>query len=327
MLAALYVWALVFCGFASGENPLFFLLLSVLGGLCRSFYEPVSQALMADLTEPDRRLRVFSLRYLCVNVGVAAGPLIGAYLAIRGDALPFIVTSAVYLAYAVSLQAMLAYFGIKQVEEQPKEPVTFRQIWHVVRRDVALRFFLLGGILLSIGYSQMTVTLSQYVAAEVADGVRLFAVLMSTNALAVVALQYPLTRWTEKRSPFSSIAAGICFYALGLVGFAVSFNWTLFIISMVVFTLGEILTFPASNLLIDRLAPAGMRGAYFGTQSFTSLGHFLGPALGGFLLAGYGGPIMFVTVAGITLFSILFYWSGQRHYELRLTEAQRKLQA
>lgn len=324
MLAALYVWALVFYGFAIGEHPLFFLLLSIMGGVCRAIYEPVSQALMADLTEPEKRLRVFSLRYLCINLGVAVGPLLGAYLALRGDALPFYVTAVVYLAYAVSIQAMLRYLGIQELEEQSKEDVTFGQIWHAVWRDVALCLFLLGGTLISIGYSQMTVTLSQYLAAEMVDGVRLFAVLMSTSAITVIVLQYPLTRWVEKRSPLFNVVVGVCFYALGLVGFAVSFNWTLFILSMVVFTLGEILSFPASNLLIDRLAPAGMRGAYFGAQSLTNLGHFFGPALGGLFLASYGGPIMFMIMAGISLFSIVFYWGGQRQYNRRFAKAQQQ---
>ncbi|UFJ41661.1 MFS transporter [Brevibacillus humidisoli] len=324
MLGALYVWAIVFFGFAVGESPLLFLLLSVLGGLCRSFYEPVSQALMADVTESQKRLRVFSLRYMCINIGVAVGPLLGAYLALRGDSLPFLVTAVVYLLYVVSLQGMLSHFGIKQIEGQKKEPVSFRSTWQVVTHDVALRFFLIGGILVSVGYSQMTITLSQYVASTFVDGVKLFAVLMSVNAIAVVVMQYPLARWAEKRTPLYSIVVGCCFYALGQVGFAFSFNWSLFITSMIVFTIGEILTFPASNLFIDRLAPAEMRGAYFGTQSFTSLGQFIGPTFGGFLLAGYGGPIMFVTMAGITLLSILFYWGGQRQYAMRLAGTEQK---
>ncbi|MBO8164974.1 MAG: MFS transporter [Brevibacillus sp.] len=324
MLGALYVWSMVFFGFAVGDHPLLFLLLSVLGGLCRSFYEPVSQALMADITEPAKRFRVFSLRYMCINIGVAAGPLAGAYLALRADSLPFFVTSAVYLSYVLVLQVILNHFGIRQIEGLQKERITFGSTWKVVAQDVALRFFLVGGVLVSIGYSQMTVTLSQYVADLFVDGVKLFAVLMSVNALVVVLLQYPLAKWAEKRTPLYSIVAGCMFYALGQVGFAVSSDWTWFISSMIVFTIGEILTFPASNLFIDRLAPPAMRGAYFGTQSFTSLGQFIGPTFGGFLLAGYGGPSMFVTMAGITLLSILFYWSGQRQYEIRHALSQEK---
>ncbi len=315
MLGALYVWTFVFFGFAVGSSAWFFLLLNLLSGLCRSFYEPVSQALMADLTVPEKRLRVFSLRYTAINIGVAIGPIIGAYLGFVAGALPFLVTSAVYLVYVLSLQYLLHRFGIKKIEGQKKEHVTFASACNVVIRDVALRLFVIGGVFGAIGYSQMTITLSQFVEQKFADGVQLFSILMSVNAIVVVALQMPLAKWAEKRTPLQSIMAGNLMYALGDIGFACANSWTLFILSMVVFTIGEILVFPASNVFIDRLAVEELRGAYFGAQSFSNLGHFLGPWLGGYLLAHYGGSTMFVTVAAISLSGTLFYWGGQRRYE------------
>jgi MFS family permease len=62
MLAAIYMWGFVFLGFAFTGLPIIFALLNAINGLCRSFYEPVSQALMADLTEKEKRFSVFSLR-------------------------------------------------------------------------------------------------------------------------------------------------------------------------------------------------------------------------------------------------------------------------
>jgi MFS family permease len=50
MLVALYTWGFVFIGFGYAANAWLFLVLNLLNGLCRSFFEPVSQALMADLT-------------------------------------------------------------------------------------------------------------------------------------------------------------------------------------------------------------------------------------------------------------------------------------
>lgn len=321
MLWALYTWILVFLGFAIGKSAFFFILLNILAGLCRSFYEPVSQALMADLTEPERRFRVFSMRYLAINIGVSVGPLLGAYLALLGGALPFIVTAIIYLFYVISLQYLLNKFGIKQIEGQKKEKVTFAAAWQVVRQDVALRYFIVGGILVSVGYSQMTVTLSQFVQGMFVDGAILFSYLMSLNAIVVVACQLPLSRWAEKKTPLFSLVAGTIMYAMGLLGFGLSSNWWAFMVSMCVFTIGEILTFPASNVFIDYLAPDGMRGTYFGAQSLHHLGQFLGPVLGGYLLGGYSGTIMFTIIACITLSSILFYIQGRNSYTARTGQA------
>ncbi|MCK9912530.1 hypothetical protein MXD81_25475, partial [Microbacteriaceae bacterium K1510] len=70
----------------------------------------------------------------------------------------------------------------------------------------------------------------------------------------------------------------------------------------------------SSDVFIDRLAPEGMRGAYFGAKSFNNLGQFIGPWLGGILMATYGGSSMFMVIAIITMCSNIFFWSGQRAY-------------
>ncbi|GIP38079.1 MFS transporter [Paenibacillus sp. J31TS4] len=312
MLTALYVWGFVFLGFGTAGSPLLFLLLNMANGLCRSFYEPVSQALMADLTPADKRFRVFSLRYLAINIGVAVGPLLGAYLGTVSGGLPFLLTGGVYLLYALLLQRLLNRFGIRRIEGEKKQPLTFGAAWAVIRRDSAFRLFLGGGMLAAVGYSQMTVTLSQYLEGlMLEEGVKLFAWMMSVNAITVVVCQVPLVSWLEKRSPLFAIACGSVLFALGDLGFAYSTGTTAFLVSMVVFSLGEILSFPAGNLLIDRIAPREMRGTYYGAQSFQNFGHFVGPWLGGLLLTEFGGHTMFLIMAVFTLLSIWFYRAGE----------------
>ncbi|USG67292.1 MFS transporter [Brevibacillus ruminantium] len=315
MLGALYIWMFVFVGFALGKSPVLFLLLNILGGLCRSFYEPVSQALMADVTPPEKRFRVFGLRYTAINVGVAAGPIIGALLALSSAALPFLVTALIYLLYVISLQIMLNVFGIKKIEGQKKEAVSFQRAFEVIVRDKAFRLYMVGGVLGAIGYSQMSSTLAKYAEMSVVDGTKLFAILMSVNAVIVILMQMPLMRWSEKRTPLASIAVGNVMYALGDLGYAFAGTWIMFIIAMIVFTFGEILTFTASDVLIDRMAPENMRGTYYGAKSFSNLGQFIGPWVGGIFLATYGGPALFYTVAACSMVSTAFQWAGQRAYQ------------
>lgn len=211
---------------------------------------------------------------------------------------------------------LLNRFGIRKIEGQKKEQVTFRAAWNVVMRDTALRYYILGGILGAVGYAQMTVTLSQYAEGHFVEGIQLFAWLMSVNALSVVLFQIPLARLTERYTPLFSMTLGNVLYALGDVGFALSDAWSTMILSMVIFTLGEILTYPAGDVFIDRLAQEGMRGTYYGAKTFASFGHFLGPWFGGFVLEEYGGTSLFLSVAVISLVSSVFYWKGQRVYRI-----------
>ncbi|OAS22399.1 MDR family MFS transporter [Paenibacillus oryzisoli] len=312
MLAALFGWGFVFLGFGVVKLPVLFMLLNMLNGLCRSFYEPVSQALMADLTDPSKRMQVFSLRYMAINVGVAVGPLLGAFFATMNGALPFLLTGIIYLIYGVTLYALLIKFGIKQIEGEKKAVITFRSAIDVIRKDMTFRLYIIGGIIGAIGYSQVMVTLSQYLQRDFANGVKMFAILMSANAIVVIAMQIPLGKWAEKYSPLTAIVVGNLMFALGDIGFAFSHSLIWLIISMGIFTFGEILNYPAANMLIDKLAPEHMRGTYYGAQTLTNIGHFMGPWIGGFLLVSYGGSTLFLVIAILSLIGSIFYWRGTK---------------
>lgn len=318
MMGALYMWGAVFIGFGLASATWVFLALNLLNGLCRSFYEPVSQALMADLTPREKRFRVFSMRYLCINIGVSVGPLLGALFGMMSGRLPFILTGCIYLFYAGSLYLLLKRFGINTIEGDKKEQVSIASAWRVIRKDVIFRWYLAGAVMGGISYSQMSVTLSQYIEVKgLNQGVNLFALLMSVNAVVVVLLQVPLSRWMEKRKPIVSIALGSSMYALGNLGYAAADGRLLFIAAMVVFTLGEILTFPSTNLLIDGLAPEGLRGTYYGAQSFGNLGQFLGPFLGGLMLDIWNGSVLFTLMAGVPVIGTGFYAIGQKLFYQR----------
>jgi MFS family permease len=319
MFASLIAWVVSFAGFAQAKLPAVFLLLNLLNGLSRSWFEPVSQALMADLTPPDKRMRVFSMRYLAANIGVSVGPLLGAWLGMGEGALPFLATAGIFLLYGVVLYFLLLTFGIRQIEGPPKENITLASALRAVRLDSCLKWFLIGSILVGAGYCQMTVTLSQFIENRFDDGVRLFAVLMTVNAVTVVLLQLSISRWAEKRSPLWAIHAGNVLFAAGLLGFGFSKSAFGLVAAMIVFTIGEMLNYPAGNVLLDRLAPEGMRGTYYGAQTFGNLGQFVGPWAGGYLLGAFGGSVMFTVMAIAVLSASAFYRAGSREFAERQT--------
>ncbi|MGB8955116.1 MAG: MFS transporter [Tumebacillaceae bacterium] len=313
MLAALYTWALVFVGFALSSAVWAFVLLNALNGLCRSFFEPSSQALIADLTPQDRRLKAFGLRYTAINIGATLGPLVGAYLAFVSANLAFFITAIVYLLYALALSYLMAKISF-EIDAGKQEKVTFRSAMNVMRRDVPLRYYLLGGILVNLGYSQVSSTLPQHVGMTIADGVTLYSVLLSFNAIVCVLLQMPLSHWAQKGTLVRAMVTGVSLFALGYLLFAVAWNWPTYILAMLVLTLGEILVFPNTSVFIDQLAENGMRGTYFGAFQFRSIGHFIGPFAGGFVLQTIGGHWLYGLCAAVVISSALCFAAGQKRY-------------
>ncbi|MEK0317011.1 MDR family MFS transporter [Cohnella sp. 56] len=313
MFTSLFAWCGVFIGFALTDNPLVLLLLSLMNGLCRSWFEPVSQVLMADLTEPERRMKVFSMRYLMANVGVAIGPVLGVWLGLGNGGLAFIITGSIYFVYAVTLYAMMIGFGIKDIEGgKQARKATIADAGRVVLGDRALQMFLLGGIVVGIGYSQLFGNMAPHLDRVFGHGDRMFGYLLTINAITVIALQLPLGWLANKRPPLLAIHIGNLFFALGLAGIGYADTFALQIVAMILFTVGEILNYPAATMLLDKLAPEQLRGAYYGAQTFTNLGQFIGPWAGGWLLGQYGGETMFAVMAVIVLSASFIYWAGSK---------------
>lgn len=320
MIFSMVLMAAAFVGFVFFGNPLVLLLISLLMGLSASFYGTVSKAMMGDLTEEGKRFRVFSNRYLAINLGVAIGPMLGAFLGIAGSGIAFMLTAFSTLCFAAVLWVVCQKYRVSDGAaggQATTEKASLQQIWSILKKDVALLSFVVGGILLVTVHGQMSVTLSQYLRENITEGVALFGVLMSANGFTVLLLQVPLTRLVERYSLFSRIAAGAALMAVGELGFAFSATWSWFVAAMIVFTLGEILIVPAEYAQIDQISPANMRGTYYGAQSVSMLGSFLGPWAGGIVLHAYGGPTMFVMMGAIAMVSLVFYWLGRRLHEQR----------
>ena len=314
MLISLFAVAFVYFGFTAATGQGWFILLNAINGLSNSFFEPTSQALMADLTDKERRMKVYSLRYTAMNIGASVGPLIGAYLATASAKLSFAITGTTYLFYAIVLVYCLNKLVIQNQGQQVKKKVSFGDAFRIIRMDKALRYLIIGITLINMGYAQIDSNLPQVLEGKLENGIFVFSSLLTINAIMVVFLQMPISHLAEKFRLMQVMFLGSFFMAAGLICFSFVNGWVTAVLAMVLVTFGEILIFPSNSLMIDQLAPEHLRGTYFGAGQFRKIGNFLGPIIGGFLLSHYQGQMMFLVIALITLISIIFFSSGNRSF-------------
>lgn len=325
MLMALFTLAFVYYGFTVANSQVGFILLNAVNGLCTSFFEPTSQALMADLTEKQKRMKVYSLRYTAMNIGASVGPLLGAYLANTSAKASFAITGSTYFIYGIVLLILMKKLVITK-GEQSKKGVSIRDAFTIIKKDKALRYLLIGIILVNIGYVQMDSNLPQFLEGSVENGVAIFSVLLTINAVTVVLFQMPISHLAEKFSLMQGMVVGAIFISAGLVGFSFINGWVTAITAMILLTIGEILIFPSNSMMMDKLAPEHLRGTYFGAGQFRKIGNFLGPIIGGYLLTHFQGQIMFWTIAIITLISIMFFTAGNRSFlKTRISTTEKTL--
>jgi MFS family permease len=313
MLISIFTLAIVFYSFTLAKSQGMFILLNALNGLCNSLFEPTSQALMGDVTDKKNRMKVYSLRYTAINIGASVGPLLGAYFANHSAKLSFIITASTYLLYAIVLLFFMNRLVITS-NEPSKKSVSFRDAFSIVKSDRAFRYLMLGIILVNIGYVQIDSNLPQHLDHTLKNGVELFSILISINAIMVVILQMPVSHFAEKFEPMLMMVAGAILMVAGLIGFSFVNGWIIAVLSIFLITIGEILIFPANSILIDELAPDHLRGTYFGAGQFRKIGSFVGPIIGGYFLTNFDGQMMFWLISVITLGSICFFTLGNREY-------------
>ncbi|WP_274309894.1 MDR family MFS transporter [Solibacillus daqui] len=310
IITTVFIWSLTFAGFAFAPSAIFFVVLNALNGLCRSFFEPGTQALMIDFTENEKKRRLFSVRYTAINIAAVIGPLLGVWISdLSSPAIPFAITGIMYAMYGVFLLVVLNRYEMKQNKLSNTQHVF--TIFKAVFQDQKLLLFIAGGILVVLGYSQFDSTLPQFINMNVEDGVKLFSYVIIANSITVLALQLPLTMMIEKMSIYTSLKMGIIIFSVGLFLFGLSDSAWMFIASMIVFSIGEIFCFPMMNAVIEEIAPEDQKGTYLGAAQLKNIGGFIGPIFGGWLLTS-AIDFMFAIIAALMFSSILIYRKALR---------------
>ncbi|MGW0737092.1 MFS transporter [Streptomyces sp. NPDC002851] len=307
-----------FVGFYFSHHLAAVFLFNATLALSSSSFGPVAKALLSDVLPQERRVKWFSYQYLAVNVGFAVGPLIGAYAGLSGGRAAFLLGAAVYVGYFALLGlTLLLDRASRQRSSVVRTEAEGRLLRQVVRglgdslravvTDRRLLCFIAAGLLLEAVHSKISALLAQHLSIGFEDGTRILGYLLTTNAITVVVFQLVASRSAQKRQPVFSIILGGGLLFVGMVGFAMSGQAWQFVLAMVVFSIGETFIIPAEFALIDRIAPEERRGSYFGAQTFSQLGGFVGPFTGGLILGWLGGPAMFLIVGGFAVCSVLIY--------------------
>lgn len=259
------------------------------------------------------RSEVFSIKYTLTNIGYAVGPFLGAAMAKLDISLPFLLSAGLGAGF------FIIYFvwGNRDlnVTDEAQQPVPFLAVGKLLLQDYRLVCFTLGGLLSAVVFGQFSAYLSQYlvVIATPESTYQIISTIVATNALMVISLQYAIGRRISHRHLNLWLAAGLGMFMMGLAGFAQSTSILFWVISMAIFTVGEIIVFPVEYMFIDRIAPDNLRGMYYGAQNLSNLGAALGPVLCGVVLATQPPHYIFYMLALFIVAGGMFYILGATH--------------
>lgn len=250
-------------------------------------FRPASLSVLTDLVPPEQRKAAFAVNRLAINLGMSVGPAVGGYLAEVSFPAIFRVDGATsLLAFAV-----LAMTGFAVTEHATSAAAS----GSVPRRsrpaytDVGLWVFLAACVPIAAVFFQHEGALPLDVVRDLGLPASFFGWMFTINTVLIVLFEVRLnlqtSHWPHRRSLFVGglfIAAGFGAMAFARTGLAIAGT-------VVIWTIGEMITLPSMSNVVAELAPADRRGEYMGLYSMSwGLAFAIGPWLGTVVLERWG---------------------------------------
>ncbi|MFJ2739351.1 MDR family MFS transporter [Streptomyces sp. NPDC087440] len=293
------------------EHPIAIAGVAFLVGMASNASRPAVQAMMADIVKPEDRVRAFSLNYWAINLGFAISSTGAGFLAEYSYRAGFLIEAGMTLVCAVVV-------FVKLPESRPERTVAQKAAEPSVGLGTVLRD---GRFMSVVGLSFLVALIFQqgYVALPVAMGTDGFSssdfgAAIAVNGVLIVALQIPVTRFIEHRDPrrllvVSSLLAG---YGFGLTAFAGSLG--VYVLTVCVWTLAEIINSPIQTGLVVRLSPVHGRGRYQGMYTMSwAVAALTAPLMGGYVIDRFGAAWLWGACAGIGMVAAGGYWVLMRN--------------
>ncbi|MET7911162.1 MFS transporter [Streptomyces avermitilis] len=267
------------------HDPVAIAAVAFLVGMTSNASRPAVQAMMADIVRPEDRVRAFSLNYWAINLGFAISSMAAGFIAEFSYLAGFLIEAGMTMICALVVFAKLPESRPAPTGKASAEP------------EVGLRTVLRDGRFMSVvGLSFLVALVFQQgsVGLPVAMGEAGFTpadygMAIAVNGVLIVALQIPVTRFIEHRDPrrllvLSSLLAG---YGFGLTAFAGSVG--VFMLTVCVWTLAEIVNAPTQTGLVVGLSPTHGRGRYQGMYTLSwSVAALVAPLMAGFVIDRFG---------------------------------------
>ncbi|MFJ3769465.1 MFS transporter [Streptomyces sp. NPDC090082] len=229
-----------------------------------STVSPAAYALLADAVEGKGRRRAYALFGWGVNIGTAVAGVLGGYLAAQGYWLLFAVDAGSMLVYALVVAVRLKEPQRAAAPDRREDGAGYG----VVARDrLALLLLPLFGVQLFV-YSLTEVALPLAVR-DSGLSPAVYGAMAAVNAVVVVALQPFATARLARFPQLVVQSAGSVLIALGVALTGLADGVAGYTVSVVVWSLGEVVVAGIAAGVFADLAPAHARGRYQGAFSWT----------------------------------------------------------
>jgi predicted MFS family arabinose efflux permease len=269
-------------------------------------FRPAMFVSLGTYAKPENRTRAFTLVRLSVNLGFAAGPAIGGLIIMNLGYSGLFWVDGITCIIAILIFWLLIKEkkAIKTDEELVEESNASKTIF----RDKPFLLLLGSSFCVSVVFFQLFTTLPLYhhdfyKLSEFQTGL-----FMATNGFLIFILEMPMVSFIEKNS-----INKVKVILLGTFLFSISFFILMYQtlcgvlwISLIILTIGEMMSFPFFNSVALSRAPKGQHGKYMGIFSMSfSFGHIFSSKMGMEIIDKYGYVTNWLVMGCVGLLGVL----------------------
>jgi len=294
-----------------------FFVLSLTVGILSDVAGPAHNAMVADILPEKQRAQGYGIIRVAFNLSVTIGPVIGGLLATRSYLSLFIADAVISLITAILVWRFMPETKPQSSEDAPQESMagTFGGYFRVFR-DLPFVMFIGACMLMTLVYINMNTTLGVYLRDVHGIPESGYGYIISLNAAMVVLFQFWITRRIEKLPPLLMMAFGTALYAIGFAMYGFISTYFLFMLAMVVITVGEMVVAPVGQALVARFAPEDMRGRYMAVFGFSwGIPFAIGPYMAGLVLDNYDPRWLWYIAGVIGMLAVLGFLALHRRTE------------
>jgi MFS family permease len=271
-----------------------------------SLTRPGYVAMLADLTSTEKeRKSAFSLLYIGINIGAAIGPFLAGLFfqkyiegVLLGIGLSTLLSSLLVLNF-VKESRMLRQV-ITTNAGSPNLISMLSKSFGVFFESPLLLIFMLLSVLNFFIYFQYSYSMPIQINNIFNErGPAIYGSLMTINSITVLVITPFVNHLTTKIPSLLTIASGALFYGIGFGVIFYSHDFTMSVVSTIIWTIGEIMVFTNINVHIAQRSPVSFRGRFNGLLlCIGSLGFSLGSYLIGKYITYFNiklvGPLIFI---------------------------------
>lgn len=279
---------------------------------------------MAGSVWPEGGRKAFNSIYVAQNLGVAVGAALGGLVAsIRFDYV-FFANGFMYIIFF-----MIAFFGFKNMKVDPSETMQTNILEQGVvienkAKFKALLILCVGFIICWMAYVQWQTTISVHTQSL---GISLteYSLIWTVNG-ALIVLGQPLISALIKKwfhTLKGQIYFGLAVFMLSFFVLAQAEVFMIFVVAMIILTIGEMFIWPAVPTIAHQLAPKGKAGFYQGVvNSVATGGRMIGPLLGGIVVDLFGMQALFYGLMMIFMIGFVSTYLYDRHLQAPVTQKE-----